>query len=287
MNNYIKTGTIVRGDWILPYRIEGIGKPALVIGSILYYSRTFSPNLRHFLQFIFMDHRGFATPPTHFSNEEFSLDILIDDIEHMRKALGLEKIIIIGHSGHGYMALEYAKKYPQHVSHVVLLGMGPDQSKESHESADQYFQETVCPERKGVLEQNLKKLPTELKEHPERRFIIFALRLGARSWYDYNFDAVSLWQGVTVNMAMFDYVWGEIFRDIDITKDLEKFDIPVFLGLGVYDYLVAPFYTWNTIRPTFKNLTFRLFAKSGHTPQYEEQELFNKELLEWLQISKK
>ncbi len=81
---------------------------------------------------------------------------------------------------------------------------------------------------------------------------------------------------------MFDYVWGVVFRDIDITKGLDIFDKPVFLGLGRYDFLVAPPYTWNPIRPKFKNITVRIFEKSGHTPQYEEPELFDAELLHWL-----
>jgi len=39
-----------------------------------------------------------------------------------------------------------------------------------------------------------------------------------------------------------DYLWGEVFRDIDITKGLETFDKPVFLGLGQFYFLVAPFF---------------------------------------------
>jgi proline iminopeptidase len=31
-----------------------------------------------------------------------------------------------------------------------------------------------------------------------------------------------------------------------------------------------------------KDLTIRVFEKSGHTPQYEEPELFDQELLQWL-----
>jgi proline iminopeptidase len=41
---------------------------------------------------------------------------------------------------------------------------------------------------------------------------------------------------------MFDYVWGKVFRDIDITKDLDKLKAPVFLALGRYDYLIPPAY---------------------------------------------
>ncbi len=83
-------------------------------------------------------------------------------------------------------------------------------------------------------------------------------------------------------MTMFDYVWGEVFRDIDITKDLDKLQAPVLLALGRYDYLQPPPHMWEGVRDKFSNLTIRIFEKSSHAPQFEEPELFDKELLEWL-----
>ncbi len=276
------SGTIIIDGFELRYTIEGTGKTALVIGSAVYYPRTFSQNLREHLKLIFMDHRGFAASNKTTDTTKFNLELLLQDIEHVRSTLNLGQIIIIGHSGHGYMALEYAKKYPQHVSHVVLIGMGPDQSAASHVQSEEYFNDSVNPERKAWLQKNLEKLPAEIQAHPENRFITFCIRLGAKSWYNFTFDATPLWQGVEVNNAMFDYVWGAVFRDIDITKGLENFNKPVFLALGHFDFLVAPFFSWNSIRSKFKNLTIKIFEKSAHTPQYEEPEIFDQELLTWL-----
>jgi proline iminopeptidase len=277
----MSSGFIERDGFKLSYTIEGAGKPALVIGSALYYPRTFSQNLRNHLQLIFMDHRGFA-PSTVTDTKHFGLDLLLDDIEAMRQHLAIDNFIIIGHSGHGYMALEYAKKYSQHVSHVVLIAMGPDQSEASHRAAAQYFEDTVNPEQKAFLERDMQQLRADIESDPSRRFVHFCVRLGAKSWYDYAYNARALWDGVMVNNAMFDYVWGNVFATLDITKGLSDFNKPVFLALGHFDFLVAPFFTWNTIRSQFKNLTIRLFCKSGHTPQFEEPELFDAELLRWI-----
>jgi proline iminopeptidase len=91
----------------------------------------------------------------------------------------------------------------------------------------------------------------------------------------------SLWEGLTTNMQMFDYVWCCVFRDIDITKGLENFDKPVFLVLGRYDYLTGPPELWNNIKPHFRNLTETIFEQSAHCPQYEQPEEFNEALLKW------
>jgi proline iminopeptidase len=65
---------------------------------------------------------------------------------------------------------------------------------------------------------------------------------------------------------------------------LEQLDVPVFLALGRYDYLVAPYATWDPYRSRFKDLTVRVFERSGHTPQLEESALFDAELLQWFSV---
>src|SRR6185295_18242635 len=91
------------GGFRLGYSIEGIGPTAIVIGSAVYYPRTCSQNLRSHLRLVFMDHRGFGKALTPFTTESFELDRIVDDINVLRKKLGLDKIILIGHSGQGYI----------------------------------------------------------------------------------------------------------------------------------------------------------------------------------------
>ena len=67
-------------------------------------------------------------------------------------------------------------------------------------------------------------------------------------------------------MSIIDHFWGTIFRDIDITQDIERLTMPTLLVLGHYDYLVAPFYTWNSIRSQFPAIIVRIFEQSSHTP---------------------
>ena len=124
--------------------------------------------------------------------------------------------------------------------------------------------------------------PQELEDNPEKALITMLIRLRAKGWYDYTFDPTSLWKDVIVNMQMFNYVWGGIFKAIDITKGLENFDKPVFLALGKYDFIVAPPYLWDPIIPKFKNIEVHIFEKSGHTPQYEESKLFDKQFNNWV-----
>ena len=81
MSRTNKAASIDIDDYQLHYSIEGTGMPALVIGSALYYPRTFSENLRTYLQLIFVDHRGFVPSPQNIDVTTYTLDTLVEDIE--------------------------------------------------------------------------------------------------------------------------------------------------------------------------------------------------------------
>ncbi|TGN19806.1 alpha/beta fold hydrolase [Leptospira idonii] len=276
-------GILLSDGFQLQYKIEGKGIPAIVVGSSLYYDRTFSKELREHLKIYFLDHRGFAPSNSNRDKSTYELNLLLEDIELARKEFGLEQFLIIGHSGHGFLALEYAKKYPARVLGVVMMCLAPSYSYANHAESEKYLADSVDQGRKEFLAGNMALLGKKIEEAPEKAFITYCLLTGAKSWYDYKFDASSLWEGVEVNMTMFDYVWGEVFRDIDITQGLAEFHKPVFLALGRYDFLVPPPYTWNAVRDLFANLTVRIFEKSSHAPHFEESQSFDKELLDWSQ----
>ena len=278
------TGSISTGAFELPYLIEGAGHPAIVIGSVRYYPRAFSQNLRKHLRLVFMDHRGFAPSPGPVNTSEFELEKLVDDVEMLRQHLGLGRVVVIGHSGHAYMALEYAKKYPGWTSHVVMIGIAPNLSQASAELADKNYCALADADRLAAEQQNMLLISNEelAALPPDQAFIRGYIRNVARVWYDPRFDCTSLWAGVTINMDMFGHVWGKLFAEIDVSRGLEEFDRPVFLALGRYDFIVAPPSSWDPVKSKFKNLTIRIFERSGHTPQFEEPELFDRALISWM-----
>jgi len=276
-------GVIEIDGFGLRYRIEGHGIPTIVIGSTTEHPRQFSENLRRRLQMIFLDHRGFTALPEGVDPKSVDLDTIIDDIERMRCAFGLERFAIAGHSGNSYMALEYAKRFPAYVSHVLMICVAPNFGPQTAETARRNWEESASPERKAQLADNLRRMPDDRLAllPPSERFIEAAKRLAPGSYFDYRFDPTELLVGIERN-SIIDHVWGQVFPKLDITENLGEFDRPVYLALGRHDFLVGPPSLWNPIRHHFKDLTVRIFEESGHVPQFEEPELFDRELLSWM-----
>ena len=283
----VDEGTIEAGPFTLRYRIEGTGHPTIVIGSSLYYPRAFSQRLRDHLRMVFMDHRGFAPSPGPVDNSEFALETLVDDVERLRTHLGLGQVAVIGHSGHAFMALEYGKKYPQHTTHVVMIGISPVLGDGMLEEAEKNWQSLASADRKAAELENMECLSdSELAAlPPSQAFIQGYIRNAARVWHDPRCDCTPLWEGVAVNIDMFDHVWGDLFTKIDVTAGLQGFDRPVFMALGRHDFIVAPPSSWDPILPLFSDVTVQVFEESGHTPQFEEPERFDRELLRWMELS--
>lgn len=109
----------------LQYAVTGSGPavvvlpPAWGIGSD-YLRHGLNPLEEHFT-FIYLEFRGNARSTRPKASEMISWH-LAEDVEHLRRHLGMDRIQrLIGHSGGGTIALWYAIRYPDKVDRLVLL----------------------------------------------------------------------------------------------------------------------------------------------------------------------
>ncbi|KFF57700.1 alpha/beta hydrolase [Bacillus subtilis] len=277
-----RTGICHSDGFDLAYRIEGEGASILVIGSAVYYPRLFSSDIKQKYQWIFVDHRGFAKPKRELREEDSRLDAVLADIERMRTFLQLEDVIILGHSGHAFMALEYARTYPEHVRKVALFNTAPDNSEERQRKSESFFMETASLERKKRFEKDIANLPQDIENDPERRFVHMCIRAEAKSFYQEQPHAAALWDGVFTNMPIMDELWGNTFARLNLIQRLADVQVPVYIGLGRYDYLVAPVTLWDTVDDLYPHVEKVIFEKSGHQPMLEEPQAFEQSFRKWL-----
>ena len=85
---------------------------------------------------------------------------------------------------------------------------------------------------------------------------------------------------MTNNSDILHYLYDGIFLNYYMFKNDQSVPVPMFVALGRYDY-VDPYTTWIGC-DTIPELKIKIFEKSGHTPQLEENEKFTEELMQWL-----
>jgi 3-oxoadipate enol-lactonase len=103
------------------FSAEGEGEPLFLIHGIGASRASFAglvPFLKAEYRCISYDLRGHGASPV--PKPPYTLDDLVEDLEALRKELGIEKAHFAGHSLGGMIGPAYARKYPQHVLTVGL-----------------------------------------------------------------------------------------------------------------------------------------------------------------------
>lgn len=256
--------------------------PIFIIGSTLYYPRLFADSIYEKFNFIFLDHRGFLQPE---EVNRYSLDDIVEDIEAIRVYYGFEKIYLLGHSGHGFMAMRYAELYPDHVSGLILSNLAPTNNAERQQGSIAYFEEHATDSRKAFFEKEIEKLAGDLEQDPHHRFTHMNIRMQAHSFYDFTYDGANLWKDVYNNMEALDYLWGIAFADFDTEKFIKQFERPILLLLSDYDFLVAPTMLWEPIIANkLESIRLYKFQQSAHNPMLEQPEEYAQRLVEFTRM---
>lgn len=103
------------------FSVEGEGRPLFLIHGIGASRASFAglvPHLKGEFRCISYDLRGHGASPV--PKPPYTLDDLVEDLEALRKELGIEKAHFAGHSLGGMIGPAYARNYPQHVLSVGL-----------------------------------------------------------------------------------------------------------------------------------------------------------------------
>ena len=119
---------IAVGDCKLFCELEGDGVPLVLLhggpGATHHYFHAAFAQAGPFAKVIYYDQRGCGLSD-YQKGSGYTLDQAVGDLENLRKALGAERWVVLGHSYGGLLAQCYTVKYPDHVAGLVLVGAVP------------------------------------------------------------------------------------------------------------------------------------------------------------------
>lgn len=114
----------------LYYQVVGKGSPIIIVHGGPGLDQTYLlPQMmelgkKH--QVVFYDQRGSGKSlPTDLDIKFVNMNQFVQDIEHIRQTLGYKKIILVGHSWGGMLAMSYAINYPQYTQALILMNSMP------------------------------------------------------------------------------------------------------------------------------------------------------------------
>lgn len=261
------------------------------------YVRKYQNLLEEHFTIVHYDQRG-SGKSYHFFEDysNLSADLHVEDLlaltDYVKKELSQEKVLLIGHSFGTYIGMKAAAYAPD--KFVAYIGIGQVSSNiQSEMDSLEYTlnQAKQAKNKKDIKElQQMSNLIISGEENTPRSLVRKyggAARLidDNMDYYkgfflnpEYNLlDVVRYLRGVSLSQQ---FLLAEE-RKQDITRIVNKLDIPCFFVMGKYDYMTstkaARTYFDKLIAPEKK---FVVFDKSAHYPQFEEKKLFAKWLNE-------
>jgi proline iminopeptidase len=242
------------------------------IGSLAEPKGTFGPLADRFRVIVF-DARGCGLSEgiAPYSHEQWAADV-----DGLRQWAGVDKITVAGGSYGGFIALEYAVRYPEHVSAVILRDTSPDGA-----NLEIAFENARNQDRVEINWDNFNRYwsgnifnDQDLKE---RWAEIIPL-------YDFEYDPVASAARVEAGIYRheahnwcFQHNWGVY----DVKPQLPNVTVPILVTVGRLDW-VTPVSSSETIARLAPNAELVIFEKSGHSPQFEEREEFQRVIREFM-----
>jgi proline iminopeptidase len=277
------SGVLTINGTPLPYLTEGTGLPCIVAGLAPSYPPLFSDRLKQRIRFVFVDFKNSWNAESPGGIEKVTMDSLVEEIDQVRNALGLEKVAVLGHSAPGLVAMEYALRHPDRVSHTILVSLEPYFNSDWIKARTKFWETEASAERKAAHTRNVERFPDDLLRRlsPRDAFALRYVRNGAKLFYDPAYDFYWAFAGKHFSAEMLNHYLKTIIANYDPRPRLASNAVPKFLALGRYDYNI-PYREWDSARKTTPSLTSYIFERSAHFPMIEESALFDDRLIKWL-----
>lgn len=116
------------GDGHLFCLRQGRGLPLVLVhggpGATHHYFLLSFPEAKEFAQIIYYDQRG-CGDSDYAPGTGYTVRQAVDDLENLRKALKIDRWVVLGHSYGGLLAQVYAVEYPDHLAGLVLVCASP------------------------------------------------------------------------------------------------------------------------------------------------------------------
>src|SRR6266851_934797 len=120
----IEEGYVDAGGVLIYYKSLGHGDPLLILhggpGASHDYFLPYLLPLARRNRLVFIDERGSGRSEKLDDASAYTVENMVEDVEAVRRGLGLGTIALLGHSFGGVLAQAYAFKYQASLSHLIL-----------------------------------------------------------------------------------------------------------------------------------------------------------------------
>lgn len=271
---------------------EGRGTPLVLInggpGGTHHYFHPWFSRARRWARVIYYDQRGTGLSDYVPGEKGYSVEQAVGDLDEVRKALNIDRWVVLGYSYGGFLAQYYAIHHPEHTAGMVLLNASPGMSVGRGDRRIDDFLTAEERIRQRKVREEVTRLAKERDWDGEKslRILLYNHNLNG-GWKFQHFHkptperAVQMARYEWVHDSGFNGLVGTTLARIDLEGAFEGCPIPTLICEGAWDM------TWNQekaeiIRKNHPGAELVMFAQSAHQLFEDEPDKFFGTLKEFL-----
>jgi proline iminopeptidase len=218
------------------------------------------------LQLVYFDHRGQGRS-ARGDPARYTLDENVEDMEALRRHLGLGPIVSIGTSYGGMVAQAHAARYPDAVSHLILVVTAAHCGFIARARA--ILEERGTAEQRRVCEPlwagNFKD-ETELRQYYAVMGPLYSRRHDPAT-------AAASTARTRYNVEAVNRAFGGFLRTFDLRPELPRITAPTLILAGRHDWICPPEFS-EEIHRLIPGSELRIFEESSHSIRADETQAF-------------
>ena len=236
---------------------------------------------------VLLNPRGTGNSGRPKDSSAYQIEDYVSDVEELRVHLGLERLLLLGHSHGGVVAQAYAARSPGRVERLVLAStlarFGQPQQEAMREGMDRRSGQPWYPDAVAALEAEQEGKfsgDEEMAELVFRELPLYFAHFGpAEAGY------LDTLKTETLNADALKLFNKEIFETFDLRGELGSITAPTLVITGEEDFICGPVCA-DEIAEGIKGARKVIVGDSGHMIFVDQPEAFEGEVAEFLEESK-
>jgi proline iminopeptidase len=297
----VQEGFVDANGAMIYYKMLGRGAPLMIVhggpGASHDYFLPYLLPLAKRNKLIFVDERGSGRSQRLEDSSGYTVEIMVEDLETVRRALGLGKISLLGHSYGGALAQAYALKYQANLTHLIL-----GSTWSSTKALNEVFvrmKQSMSPElRERINRLEAAGLFGHGKDYEKHRYPNeYMIAAWGEGYFPYlyqnrpdpNYDPIDSGK---ISWDLYREMWGEHgefiidgnLKSVEYTDRLATIKVPTLILVGDHDECDPSLSQAMHEKIAGSNMV--IFPKAGHMTFVDDTEMFIKTVDEFLHAAK-
>jgi proline-specific peptidase len=253
----------------LNLKVIGKGYPLVLMhggpGADLHTLMAFKPCADQF-KLVFYDHRCNGRSEG-ADVSSMTMENLTADADALRQALGFEKWAVLGHSFGGNVALEYALRYPQNLSHLLLMDTGAANSWAQEKAPQELAKRGFSPE---IVDLARRYFNGQIE--PKEMFpSLMRLSKAYNPYTNLSQLPQMLFWGLQTKLQPETFVYSEshFLKGWTVMDRLGEIKVPTLVMAGRQDFIYPPEHQ-EELAAAIPNARLVIIDRAGHNPHDEQ-----------------